>query len=170
MKRDEHGVLRDDNGVELVRMPAGYLELLRDRDAFTLAVKTYEELLTLTPPRIPAPRPFSKPELIKLWRKRGIPVSDTTLGIGQPDTLKVEFMGWLESELDRSDAIDEAKRRLRSTMWAQIALRASSRRPDAVAVLSRFHLDRYNISSVEELASAREDQIEKAIRQLARRT
>lgn len=170
MKRDDHGVLRDDSGVELVRMPPEYMELLRDREPFALAVKTYEELLTLQPPTIPRSMRFSKPDLITLWRKRGIPVRDENVGMGQPDSLKAEFIGWLENELDRSDALDEARRRLRTTMWAQATLRASTRRPDAVSVLSRYHLDRWNIGRVDDCVKARETQIETAIRTLARDT
>lgn len=170
MKRDEHGVVRDDNGIELVRMPREYMELLRDRDPFTLAVKAYEELLTLQPPSIPRSLQFSKPDLIKLWRKRGIPVQDDRVGLGQPDSLKAEFMHWLENELERSDMLDEARRRLRTTMWAQSTLRISARRPDAVSVLSRYHLDRWNISRVDDDVKARETQIENSIRHLARNT
>jgi hypothetical protein len=160
--------MRDEQGVELHPMPPGYLELLRDRDPFALAVKVYEELTTLYPPSIPDPARFSRPDLIKLWRKRGVPIRDESIGIGQPDTLKAEFMGWLERELERSDIIDDARRRLRSTMWAEVTLRASSRRPDAVAVLARHHAIHWKIARVEECSKAREKQIETAIRLLAR--
>ena len=169
MNRDAHGVLRDDDGVELVGMPPGYLELLRDRDPFTLAVKTYEELLSLQPPRIPPSQQFSRPELIKLWRHRGIPVQDPNAGMGA-DMLRAEFMGWLENELHRSDVLDDARRRLRSTMWAEATLRASSRRPDAVAVLARFHVERWKVAKVDACAAVREKQIEMAIKILAKST
>lgn len=151
-------------------MPVEMLELLRERDTFALAVKTYEELIALQPPPLPRAADFSRPDLIRLWRTRGIPVCDPQALPGQPDLLKVEFMGWMESELARADALDEAKRRLRSTMWAQATLKASTRRPDAVAVLSRFHAQHWKVFTVADDVSGRERQIADAIKTYARQT
>jgi hypothetical protein len=161
---------RDEPSSGPVPMPAALARLFGDRDPHPLAISIYEDVLTLQPPTIPRSLPFSRPDLIKLWRKRGIPVTDTNLGIGQPNTLRAEFMGWLENELERSDALDEARRRLRSSMWAQAALRDSGKRPDAVSVLSRYHLERWGVAHVADDSAARESQIETAIRTLARTT
>lgn len=165
MRRGKDGVLRDDDGTALVPMPAGYMELLRDRDPFALAVKTYEELPSLFPPMVPRVPPFSKPELIRHWHRGGTVRDPNTLP-GQVDLLAAEFTAWFFAQTERSRAMSEARRRLESTTWAEVTLRGLRRRPDACEVLAQFHREHWKIGRVDVDLCNRNEQIRRALNAL----
>lgn len=166
MRRGKDGILRDDDGSPLYPMPAGYMELLRDRDPFTLAVKAYEELPSLFPPMIPYVPQFSRPELIRLW-KAGATIRDPNALPGQVDTLAAEFASWFFSQLERGKAISEARRRLETTTWSEATLRRLKRRPDACEVLAQFHREHWKIARVDLDLCKRSEQVLQAVNYLA---
>lgn len=164
-----NGVLVDENGVELVPMPPGYMELLRERDPLKLAVKTFEERAYLKPNDIPAQMLFSNPEVLKAWRLRGTPVSTPNAREGEPDFLKSEFNAWLKASVERTDALDEARRRVRSAMWCEAILRRSAKHKDMAAQMAEFNREHWRVIGVPDDSIEREHIVPVAVSEAAKR-
>jgi hypothetical protein len=129
-------------------------DAIKNRDVVAIAIDIFHRLDTLMPPPMPAAPYASKPEVFRAWRSGG----------AIPDELKAEFREWLKQVGLRTDAIEESKRRLRSTLWAEVTLRASGQHADYAAMLTSHHRREWRIARVSDDSGEREKQISDAIK------
>lgn len=137
--------------------PSQATEVLFSRDAVWLATKMFEALQSFVPPNIPATRYFPE-EALTEWKHGG----------KIPEHLADDFRAWLDSAKYRSDQISEAKRRLRSTMWAQATLIANGHE-DFAEHLAEFHRRYWNLAYVPHDRIEREQTVQHVVQQLVGR-
>lgn len=153
MKR-VNGVLVDDKGVEIVPMPAPLAEMLRERDQLKIALYTLDcwrqPDKPLHPPAAEAflAPAFSGPsEVIKRWHW-GTPV---------PEEWVPAFKAFLAAADAHVGVIEEAKRRLRTTLWCEQTLHAHGPRYALpVAALTKFHRECWQLAAVPHVAPENE--------------
>lgn len=129
-------------------------DAIKNRDYVDIAVRIFHELDRLMPPPMAAAVRFSQPEVARAWRTGGV----------IPEALQVEFALWLQALRARTEAIEESKRRLRSTMWAEVTLRKSGLHADYAAMLTSHHRREWRIARVSDDSAEREKQIQDAIK------
>jgi len=133
-----------------------FLEAHR-QDPIATALAVIHQLEKLKPIRpVPVP-PFSDPTMLEAWRN-GAPMHETK---------HAEFAKWRETVSHRTYQIGENERRLRSTVWAEIALRESH--PDMAQLMAAFHSDMWRLDRVSDDQVEREKQIAERLRAVARR-
>lgn len=130
------------------------------RDHVSTAVEIFHALDTLMPAPLPPIVRFSQPDIVRAWRTGGL----------IPDALKGEFATWLDALHARTNAIEESKRRLRSTMWAEVTLRKAGSHADYAAMLTSHHRREWRIARVSDDSGEREKQIQDAIKLRGERT
>lgn len=135
-------------------------DAIANRDHVAIAVDIFHQLDSLMPPPMPA-RPYaSQPDVFRAWRHGG----------SIPEALKAEFLEWLRQVAARTEAIEESKRRLRSTMWAEVTLRKAGTHADYAAMLTSHHRREWRIARVSDDSGEREKQIQDAIKLRGERT
>jgi hypothetical protein len=144
------------DGTDTTEMPTPLAASVRDRDVIALAKMVFADLETCMPPEIPAAVRFSVPDVVRAWRDKGTPI---------PEHHANEFGPWFIALKARNTAIEEAKRRLRSTMWAEVTLR-SDPDPEWSRTLGAFHREQWRIALVSADSVAREEQIIDAVKRL----
>jgi hypothetical protein len=129
-------------------------DAIKNRDYLDIAVRIFHELDNLQPVPMPAKPYASQPEVFAAWRCGG----------SIPEELKAEFRDWLTATTLRSSAHEENKRRLRSTAWAEVTLRAAGTHADYAAMLTSHHRREWGIPRVSTDMAEREQQIIHAIK------
>ena len=147
------------DGQDRTEVPTPLMASVRNRDVTAIAKMVFADLETCMPPTIPAAVRFSVPDVVRAWRDKGTPI---------PEHHANEFAAWFIALKARNSAIEEAKRRLRSTMWAEVVLRGDSD-PEWARTLGAFHREQWRIALVSADSIKREEQIIDAVQRHARR-
>lgn len=129
--------------------------LLRDREPYALALQAFHELDLLHPNPIPPALGFSDPSALEAW-KRG----QATI----PEHLAGEFLDWLERKNERSAAMHECARRLRTSAWAEVTLRGTEH-DDYAQTIAAFHREVWRIGHIPADREKRERLVLDAVKQ-----
>lgn len=129
-------------------------EAVRNRDQPTIALDVFKHLDSLRPPHLPDVVRFNPPELSRAWRDHGAAI---------PEQHRQQFEIWLAALTNRSGIVEEGKRRLRSTMWAEIMLRGTEHYEYA-NMLAQFHREEWLVAHVTEDSAERERQLLAAVK------
>jgi hypothetical protein len=121
-----------------------------------VAEQTFSQLDSMRPMPMPERVVFSRTDILAKWHNGSSAI---------PDELKGEFSTWLEAVTRRSNAIEENKRKLRTTMWSEVVMRACKRH-DYADQFADFHRTYWRIALVSDDSAEREKQIESAVKYL----
>jgi hypothetical protein len=117
-------------------------------DKRAIARQVFEDRESLRPVPIPERVDYSDPLALERWRDGGPAPTD--------EARALEFSLWRKATAARVNAIEENKRRLRSSTWAEVTLRTTD--PDYARILAGFHREHWRIAHVEADAPENSDQ------------
>lgn len=126
--------------------------LLSARHLRGIAEDVFTRLDTLRPAPVPGRKAFSDPSVLERWRRGDAPI---------PELLRGEHQAWLEAASARTAAVEECKRRLRVTTWAEVTMRAVD--SEYAVHFTEFHRRYWGLTEVSDDMAAREKQIAEAI-------
>lgn len=145
----------------LVPVPDNFLSVLHDamRNPEKFALETFHAINSLKPLSVPPPLAFQDPKALRAWQEHGTPI---------PDALVNAFSAWLSQTMVRTGIIEENKRRLRATTWAQRKF-VELDKHDFARQLADFHRDEWGIVRVCEDSGECEEQLQAVARNGQRR-
>lgn len=122
------------NREESVPPPAGLMDVIRGKDPKVIALQTLSERAGLAPVSVPD-RPLLSTELEKLMQ--------ASYPSSVPADLAPEHRAFCKAIMARADAKAENKRRLRTALWCEQALR-SQQRPEH-RIMRQFNMEMWGV-------------------------